>query len=78
MTGLPMDRAKALALVIRYLTLYPEQFSKFLAETYLHSASAIDNQDVVVADDLWDMLTDTAQRVVNELSQLRNGVNGEH
>jgi hypothetical protein len=78
-TGLPIDREKALEIVILYLTTYQNKegansFSRWLSQYYFEHPNLPSVQDMFVPDHVWDMLGDTAQRIVNELALIRNGL----
>lgn len=92
MPGMPLDRRRALEIVIlylatrpegledvlerviRYITTHPTEFNRFLSQYYYSHPNAPMEQDMFFPDEIWDMLTDTAQRIVFHLTQTRDNL----
>lgn len=90
MAGLPIDRRRALEIVIlylatrpdglddvleriiKYITDHPTEFNRFLSQYYYGHPNAVMEQDMFFPEEIWDMLSDTAQRIVFHLTDTRD------
>lgn len=58
--------------IVRHITTHPIEFNAYLSQLYFGGASVPDEQNMFFPDDVWDMLTDTAQHIVSHLTAVRD------